>query len=525
VRLVQHYLIEAAQRFPEKTALICDKRRLSYVELIERMQGLSAMLADSGVQKGDRVLILLDDKTDFLLACYAVMCRGAIAVPLPEGITFPSVDKIISNCAPWTIITGRRVLARFPMLRDKFGFKLFSIEHTSEDVQAPAVTNMVVLCPDKMSHSGNHEGSVSLREDDGAMILFTSGASGKKGILLSHRNLISASLSSNEFMGIDPSIQEFVGVPFAHSFGLGRSRSIHFAGGTMVVNNGLFDPIGLVQSVLRNQCDAISAVPSGFAALFGRLESLLRRIGPQIRFIELGSAFMPLDHKLKLLDIFPNARVCMHYGLAEASQSTFLDFRREQRKLHTVGRAARGVSLLVSNDHGASVGQMEMGEVLIRGDHVGICYWNNDQLNSHSFTTDGWFRTGDYGFLDQDGYLHLLGRKDEMINMGGTKISPLEVEERIHEIYPDCEICVVGVPDPDGIVGEIPVLCYVSDGRVRITAAELSRVLALRLDRNKIPRVVYRVEHLPRMDNDKVSRRDVRKKIIVGDIHKLELVH
>jgi long-chain acyl-CoA synthetase len=525
VRLVQHYLIEAAQRFPEKTALICDRKMLSYADLIGRMHGLSAVLADRGVQKGDRVLIHLDDKMDFLLACYAVIDRGAIAVPLPEGITFPSVDQIIQNCAPSTIITSRQVLAGFPALRDRFGFKLFSIEHTSEDVQISAVMNMVVFHPDKMSRSDSHERSAGLEEDDGAMIVFTSGASGKKGILLSHRNLISASLNSNEFLGIDPSIQEFVGVPFAHSFGLGRSRCIHFAGGTMVVNNGLFDPIGLVQSVLRNQCDAISAVPSGFAALFGRLESLLRRIGPQIRFIELGSAFMPLDHKLKLLDIFPNARICMHYGLAEASQSTFLDFRREQRKLHTVGRAARGVSLLVSNDHGASVDQMEMGEILIHGDHVGVGYWNNDQLNSQSFTADGWLRTGDYGFLDQEGYLHLLGRKDEMINMGGTKISPYEVEEQIHEIYPDCEICVVGVPDPDGIVGEIPVLCYVSDGRVKITAAGLSRVLALRLDRNKIPRVVYRVKHLPRMENDKVSRGDVRKKIIVGDIHKLELVH
>jgi long-chain acyl-CoA synthetase len=525
VRLVQDHLTETALRFPEKTALICDRKTLSYSDLIGGMHGLSAMLADGGVQKGDRVLILLVDKMDFLLACYAVMDRGAIAVPLPEAIALPSVQHIIQICTPSTIITSRQVLATFPLLRDRFGFKLFSIENTDEGVQTPMMANKAVFSPNRASNNSTREGSLTLRQDDGAMILFTSGASGKKGILLSHRNLISASLNSNEFTRTDSSIREFVGVSLAHSSGLGRSRCIHFVGGTMVVSNGLFDPVGLVQSVQRNQCDAISAVPSGFAALFGRLESLLRRIGPQIRFIELGSAFMPLDHKLKLLEIFPNARICMHYGLAEASQTTFLDFRREQRKLHTVGRAARGVSLLISNDQGKGVGHMEMGEILVRGDHVGVRYWNNDQLNNQSFTAEGWFRTGDYGFLDQDGYLHLLGRKDEMINMGGMKISPLEVEERIHEIYPDCEVCVVGVPDPEGVVGEIPVLCYVASGRVRITAADLSRVLASRLDRSKIPRVVYKVEHLPRTENEKVSRGEVRKKIIIGDVHNLELVH
>jgi long-chain acyl-CoA synthetase len=526
MRLVQHYLIEAAQRFPEKPALICDNKRFSYAQIIGRMHALSAILLDGGLQKGDRALVLLADKSDFLLACYSVMEAGGIAVPLSEGFALPAIEEIAHNCLPSILITSRQDLADFPLLRDRLSCSFLLIENSYNAVEARTIVDAVLFDADRVSGSEDQKEAVAVGEDDGAMILFTSGPRcKKKGILLSHRNLVEATSSINEFMRVDPGIRELVAVPLTHSFGFGRSRCVHFVGGTMVVNNGSLNPVALIQSVLKHQCDAISSVPSGFAVFFGRLESLLRGIGPQVHFIELGGAFMPLDHKLKLLEIFPKARIFMHYGLAEAPRSTCLDFRQEQRKLHTVGRALPRVSLSIGDDLGRRLGRMEMGEIFVRGDHVAARYWNDVELNTQCYTADGWFKTGDYGYLDEEGYLHLLGRKDDMINMGDVKISPLEVEEKIHELYPDCEIYVVGVPDPAGIVGEIPVLCYAAKEGVTITPSDLARGLASRLDRNKIPSVIYRIENLPKVESGKLMRRELRKKIIIGSIHEAEHVH
>jgi long-chain acyl-CoA synthetase len=525
MRLVHHCLIEAGRRFPEKIAIVSDGRRLSYEGFLRRVSALSAMLRDTGLNRGDRAMILLSDKTDFLVASYAVITRGAIAVPLIEGSSPVTTEQIAQDCTPRVLITSSKDLADGSPLNHRASYTVCFVEESQAGTAKRGNSRVIVFGKEAKQGSIDLQDPIDSSGDDGALILYTSGVTGKKeGVLLSHRNLIQATLNTNDFMGIGSDICEFVALPLTHSLGFGRSLCLFFVGGTLVLNNGSLNPMSLVQSVLRDKCDAISSVTSGFTMFFGRLESLLRHIGPQIRYIELGSAPMPLDHEIKLLEIFPKARICVHYGLAEASCSTFIDLRKEQRKLHTVGRPSPNVAISISDNRGQRLGGMQMGEILVRGDHVAVGYWGNDEARTRRFTRDNWFKTGDYGFIDEEGYLHLLGRTDEMINMGGHKISPLEVEERIREAYPNCEICIVGVPDPDGILGEIPVLCYVAkDGR-SITPSGLSQALSARLDGNKIPRVVYRVESLPRTKNIRMLRSELRKKIIAGNVHKLGCV-
>ena len=522
MRLVHHCLIEAARRYPEKTAIVGDGRKLSYEGFLRRVSALSTMLRDVGLNRGDRALILLGDKANFLVASYAVIARGAIAVPVIDGSASVTIEQIAQDCTPHVLITSSKDLADGPLLNHRASYTVCFVEESMGGT-AKRVSSKVIVFGKEAKHANiDFQDPIDFGEDNGALILYTSGATGKKeGVLLSHRNLIQAALNINESMGIDSNICEFVASPLAHSLGFGRSLCIFFVGGTVVVNNGSLNPMSLVQSVLRDKCDAISSVTSGFTMFFGRLESLLQHIGPQIKYIELGSAPMPLDHEIKLLEIFPKARICIHYGLAEASCSTFIDLRKEQRKLHTVGRPSPNVSISISDDQGQRLGGMQMGEILVRGDHVAVGYWRNDEVHAQRFTGDNWFKTGDYGFIDEEGYLHLLGRTDEMINMGGHKISPLEAEDRIREAYPHCEICVVGVPDPEGILGEIPVLCYVGKDGKTITPSGLSQVLSDRLEGNKIPRVVYRVESLPRTENARMLRSELRKKLIAGNVHKV----
>jgi long-chain acyl-CoA synthetase len=523
MRLIHDYLLESAYRYPEKSAVLCDGRNTSYGELVRRIEIQGEVLANMGIHKGDRVLVLLQNKRDFLVACYAAIRLGAIVLPLTESDVPAAVEQIARDCSPALIVTTAKDQAGQLFLRSKLKCKLL-LTDARNGLPSGHLLVDAGLCENRPFHVGKRSSpSPNLREDDGALIIYTTGVTGQKeGILLSHRNLVQTALNTNEFTGIDASICELVAAPLTRSFGFGRSQCVFSVGGTIVTNSGMLNPLTLVQSVLKYQCDSISSPPSGFAMFFGRLEPLIERVSRQIRLIEIGSFPMPLDHKMKMLSMFPNARIYMHYGLTEACSSTSIEFRKERRKLHTVGRPSPNVAVSIRDEQGSNVGQMQFGEILLRGEHIAVGYWRNEEPSAERFATDGWLRTGEHGFLDEDGYLHLLGRNDEMINLDDSKVSLAEIEGRIREVYPDCEILVVGVPGPEGIVGEIPVLCYSSgDGRT-ITPSGLSHALSGRLDRNKTPRIVYRVEHLPKTENAKALRRELRQRIIEGTANEVE---
>ena len=519
MRLVHQYLLEAAQRYPEKDALICDESKLSYREFVNRINTLSTSLTREGLHKGDRALILLNNRVDFLIACYAVIAGGAIAVPIPEGAALTTIQQVANDCSPLFMITSSRDLVDYPLLRDKLSCRFLLVGNANHAFVGSGSFGVALF--DKQANYGLYETTamVNLREDDGAFIFYVSGRAAKmKGVLLSHRNLIQVTKNINDFMKVDANTREFAAISIAHSVGLERSHCMFFAGGTLVVSNAAPNPFTVVDNVQKHNCDALALTPSIYSMFLGRLGTLLDRIGTHIRYVELVRAPMPIEHKRKMLDMFPNARIYMHYGLPEASRSTFIELRSDRLKLDTAGRQSPNVEVAIYGENGEPLKRNVAGEIAIRGSHVSHGYWHNDELTSLNFTNDRWFKTGDVGFFDDDGYLHVLGRKDDMISMDGVMISPLEIEDRIRETYPYCEICVVGVPDPAGFVGEIPVLCYISRDGSKITPSELSGALSGRLDRNKIPRVVYRVEQFPRLE-DTIWRKELRRQLLEGVSH------
>jgi long-chain acyl-CoA synthetase len=349
------------------------------------------------------------------------------------------------------------------------------------------------------------------------MILFTSGTTAKKkAVMLSHASVLAATRNINEFMQPDESIREFVSVPLYHSFGLGRVRSVLTTGGTLVLLDGHLNPASTIDAIETFKCNALSAVPAGLALFRGKLETTLRRIGPQIRLIELGSSFLPKERKAALVDIFPHARICMHYGLTEASRSTFLEFRDSSEKLDTVGRPSPNVRIQVRDADSRPCNANVEGEVVISGAHVTSGYFGDEQRTSEAFTPDGWFRTGDYGFLDSDGYLHLLGRKDEIINKGGIKISPLELDAAIKTVFPDLDACVVGVPDPNGLAGEVPVVAYT--GPSELNFQDFVAAISSHIERTKLPSALVRVSTIPRTENGKPKRNQLSRELSSSNV-------
>jgi len=492
--LAHEMLFASAALYPNKPAILSAGRELTYAALCERVRAIADALTSGAtrVPPGEAVLFLCTAKADFIAAFYACLAVGAVAVPLPDGAARATIIDLADASGARTIVTDRAILQSFSPPLDAARFR---IVYTEDVGTAPATMAATALSPSSP-----------------AMILFTSGTTAKKkAVLLSHGNIVQATLNINAFVKISDQTREYVAVPLYHSFGLGRVRAVLRAGGTLVLSDGPLNPAAMIQTIERQRCDALSTVPAGLAMFSGKLESVLRRIGPQIDVIELGSAFMSPQQKAALLEIFPRARVCMHYGLTEASRSTFLEFRSESQKLDTVGKASPNVTIEIRDQNLALCKTGDQGEIVVRGGHVTQGYFGDEERTRAAFTDDGAFRTGDYGFLDDEGYVHLLGRKDELINKGGIKISPLELEDKLREVYPDLEFCVVGVPDPEGLAGEVPVMAYVA--AADLSLSDVLAALAQKVERSKLPSAIARVDSIPRTANGKPMRRVLREQL------------
>jgi long-chain acyl-CoA synthetase len=483
-------LCRVAQRAPHRLALRCGSVELSYGQLLGWVQGVRAGLEAQGVTPGARVLLGCSEKAAFVAGFYGITSLGAVAVPLVEGVSRASVAEILEVSGATACVT---TTASAPQLEGAMP----GVPLLRADTCAP-------IWPWRAPYAGPVESA--------ALILFTSGTTAKKkGVVLSHRALMAATRSINAFMQLRGDVREYVAVPLTHSFGLGRIRALFARGAAAVLSDGMVNPPVIAQAMREGRCDALAAVPAVLTLFSGRYAPLLRELGPRLRFVELGSAPMPAQTRRALMELFPRARLCMHYGLTEASRSAFLEFHGEAAHLDTVGRASPGVELVVQDEGGRAVPAGVEGEVVVRGAHLGSEYLGDRERSAAAFRADG-FHTGDYGVLDAQGYLRLLGRRDEMINSGGIKISPLELEAKVRAAYPDLEFCVLGLPDPTGVAGDVAAVVTV--GAPGLTLEVLNGALADSVDRGRLPRVLREVEALPKTENGKVQRALLRAQLL-----------
>lgn len=323
----------------------------------------------------------------------------------------------------------------------------------------------------------------------------TSGTQGKpKTICISHRALNNTATRLIEVMELDDSIREYVGVPVYHSFGFGRCRAVSQVGGEFYIPPDGFSPIEIAELLEAGDINAISAVPSLWRVLLDA-KDLFSETGRAVRWIEIGSQYMSAEEKQALIDLFPNAKIVQHYGLTEASRSTFLDLRQcSAGALESVGRPLFDVTCRIAAD----------GAVEITGPHLASSKVV-DRAMVPLADEDGWFRTSDRGRLE-GGHLYFEGRLDDVINCGGVKLDP-EVCER--------ELCKrLGVQDSlavyrvkDAYRGEVPAVAVASDALEEAAVKQhFTELLAERgVDAGNSVRV-HRVQELPKTQTGKIQR-------------------
>jgi acyl-CoA synthetase (AMP-forming)/AMP-acid ligase II len=324
---------------------------------------------------------------------------------------------------------------------------------------------------------------------DVADILLTSGTTGRpKGVVLTHRNILAAAQQINGFIGNSPDDCELLLLPLCHSFGLGRLRSVLLQGGAVVLAPGMARLGRLMDKIEQHRVTGLALVPLGVSLLLKVAEEQLSALSGQLRYLEIGSAPMERRDKEQLCRLLPRTRICMHYGLTEGSRAAFLSFHDSPDRLDSIGRATPGVEMKVSKGH-----------LLVRGEMVMKEYWQDEEATCEKLK-EGWLKTGDLGWQDEEGYFYLSGRESEMLNIGGRKISPVEIERVLnqHEAIAESVCCERA--------GREIHAHLVARGEARPSSVELTSFLRERLEPYKVPALFSWVSQIPKSESGKLQR-------------------
>ena len=457
---------EHAETIPDKVALVCGDESVTYSELKSRVVAAAVELQLRGVACGDCLGIVAKKGLGFVYTYFAGQMIGAVNVVLDPEANGKRLEYIKEMTKPKIIVEGGEGLC------DRSGCSIAADE--------------------------------GLSAEDPAEIVFTTGTTGvAKGVVLAHANIYGSASNINSFIGNGSDEVEILGLPLCHSFGLGRLRCTLLKGATLVVLPSFANVKAFFAAIEKYKATGFGMVPAIWAYIRKFSGTRIAKYASQVKYIEIGSAEMPLESKKELCELFPTTRICHHYGLTEASRATFMEYHECIDDLKTIGREASDlVSVKIFNEQGVEVPDGEPGEMCVKGNMVTKGYLKPED-NDHAFFGE-YFRTGDGGYRGPNGNLYLVSRLKELINVGGKKVSPVEVEDAIIALGVE-ECVVVGVPDPGGILGEVS-KCYVLKGGTTLSFDEIRTALVGKLESYKVPTLWDWIDAVPKTSSGKKQR-------------------
>jgi len=497
---VEQFLQASASRFPEKVALVCGERRITYASLAAQAAALAQTLRSRGVERGERVVLYLDNSVEAVAGVFAVLQAGAVFSVVNPATKLDKLAYILNNCTARAILTEPRLLA------------------TAEQAVRNAPSVAFTLCSPFEEPAQPQGRAPSPGIDlDLAMIVYTSGSTGfPKGVMMTHQNVVTAAASITTYLESSPDDVVLSVLPLAFDYGLYQALMAVKVGATLVLEKSLTYPAVLLERLRRERVTGLPLVPT-IAAVLLQLKDLAPGMFPDLRYVTNTAAALPPAHIARLQDLFPTARLYSMYGLTECKRCTWLPPEELGRRTGSVGIAIPGTEAYVVDDEGRRAPPGVVGELVIRGGHVMKGYWGDPEATARAlrpgpFPWEKVLHTGDFFYADAEGFLYFVGRKDDIIKSRGEKVSPKEVENVLYEMPGIREAAVVGVPDP--ILGMAIKAVVVAQAGVALTEREVIRHCARRLEEFMVPRQVEFRDALPKSENGKISRRQVAEEAL-----------
>jgi len=485
-----------AGKDPDKLAVGFKKNRITYGLLKKQMEAFAASLKDIyNIEKGDIVMLSAVSKPDYIVAWLAIQFLGAVSVPLDKTAKEANIQDIYEFIAPKLLLTDSK----------------FNIEQESGIHK----TSLKALYSKAVQAVENKEGTESAYQlpemETVAEMLFTTGTTGKpKGAMLTYHNIYASTHNTWKGINMQSSDRVLIPLPLNHSVGMRVLRTILYIGASAVIQNGFTFAKELEVNITEYECTGLVSVPASIEVVYRQMQDKFSDIMGRLRYMEFGAGSLSYDMKKKLVKALPNTIIYNTWGSTETGGAIFLNVSEYPDKLTSIGKPINGVELKVVDENGNTIEARDIntaGRMVLRGQMQMAGYYHAPEQTAETLV-DGWLYTNDIVYTDGDDYVYMLGRADDIINVGGEKVSPVEVENIAAEFEEIRECACIGVDDPEGILGKVPVL-YVALEGAEFHKEELIKFLAERMERYKMPQHYVLIQKLPRNRMNKLNRKEL----------------
>jgi long-chain acyl-CoA synthetase len=451
--LVQGFLERSADETPDKVALVCDGARLSYGEIERRTNRVAHGLMNLGLRRGDRVVLHLDNSVEAVLGILSVLKAGGVFVPVNPTTKRDKLEYILRDSGASLLVGNRRTQTTLDStFRASMGGHLRAFVRCGN---GPVHDSTGLPCAsfDELLDSGPATRPPRQCVDlDLACLIYTSGTTGDpKGVMSDHDNVIFATRSIAEYLGLGPDDIILCASPLSFDYGLYQLFLTFAVGGTLVLEKSFLFPADIARRLADERVTGFPGVPTMFALLLDLDLSALDL--SSLRFLTNTAAALPVSHVEAIRRKFPQATLYSMYGLTETKRTLYLPPEELDRRPGSVGIPIPGTEAWVEDETGRRCGPDEVGELVARGRHVMRGYWNDPKASAERFRPgripgERLCYTGDLFRTDDDGFFYFVGRKDDIIKSRGEKVAPKEVENVLYALDGVIEAAVIGVPDP-----------------------------------------------------------------------------
>lgn len=501
---------------PERDAVVFGGKKWPVARVNERVNRLSHALIGLGIEHGDRIGMLQVNCNQYVEAYFAAAKLGAIFVPLNFRAKADELSYMIANAQTKILFVGSRYLAMVDTL-------LPQLSTVTNCVTVDAEAAGRLYYEDMISSSSADEIGSEIGDEDTTILMYTAGTTGRpKAVPLTHSGFVSYVLDN--VAPADPEIEEknLLTVPLNHVAGIQAMLAAVYGGRSLVMMKQ-FEVTEWLETVEREKASRAMLVPTMLKMIIDHPEFNRYNL-ESLKIITYGAAPMPFEVIKKAIEKLPGVNFINAYGQTEtASTITSLGpedhiiegtdeerHRKLKRLTSSIGKPLSDVEVKIVDEAGNPLPVLEVGEIMAKGPRIMTGYWNDEEKTAQVLTHDGWLRTGDKGWMDEDGYIFLAGRSDDMIIRGGENISPAEVESVLYS-HPKIEdAAIIGIPDAKW--GQVPRAIVALKKKEAATPEEILEYCKSELAGFKRPTSVIVVDSLPRNQMGKVLKNELRKK-------------
>jgi len=490
-----HNLERSALLFPDRPAVAEGDRELSYAQLNERVNRVATSLIGLGIKPHDHVALTHPNSIDWVTFYYGVLKTGAVAVTLAATLSDDEIRNLVTHAKP------RVVLGDAAKLQD---LEVLKTDGKIETIVCPGGDLTIEQLVEAGSPSFR---AVEKDRSDTAVILYTGGTTGvPKGVLITHEHVIFSAQAIAYYEHCNQFDRALCFVPFNHVFG-----QFHILNGT-VISAGCVEMLPgldidrILELIEGERITKFFSVPTVYVRLLA-IPDLKKRLG-KLRYCFSGGASMALEIVKQWREV-TGITIAESYGMTEGMPVTFNHFYPEKHVVGSVGQPVDLVEVQIRDVSGNILNQGDEGEICIRGRNVMKGYLDNPEATASAFWEGGWFRTGDIGTMDRNGYIYIVDRLKDLIITGGENVSPREVEELIYTLPEVRECAVIGLPDKEW--GEKVTAVMVPKPGREVVPGEVKAFLKSRLSPFKVPKEYIITGDLPKSNAGKILKREIKR--------------